>query len=190
MKLFWGGVDDNKIAEKLLSYIPKDFSGKLLDVPVGTAVFTHRKYKELENAEIICLDYSLDMLELAKRRFRENSINNVKTIQGDVGKLPFSDEVFDILLCMNGVHVFPEKEKSYEEIHRVLKKGGKLLASFYIKGESKISDTLVKIVLAKKGWFNPPFETATSLKTKLLENYVLENFYTDGAIAYFLATKK
>ncbi|MBQ7979129.1 MAG: hypothetical protein IJ248_05205, partial [Candidatus Methanomethylophilaceae archaeon] len=40
MDVFWDGIDDNEIAAKTLSYIPDDFSGKLLDVPVGTGVFT------------------------------------------------------------------------------------------------------------------------------------------------------
>ena len=48
--LIWGGVDDNEIASELLRYIPDDFSGKLLDVPAGTAVFTHEKYSLLKNA--------------------------------------------------------------------------------------------------------------------------------------------
>lgn len=170
IKLFWKGVDDNEIAEELLSAIPDNFSGKLLDVPVGTAVFTYRKYKALQNAEIFCLDYSADMLEIANTRFEENAINNVKTVQGNVGKLPFDDSFFDIVLCMNGVHAFPDKEKSFLEIHRVLKKDGKLLASFYIQGQSKITDILVKTILARKGWFTPPFETLSSLKSKLSEN--------------------
>jgi len=37
-KLLWGGVDDNEIARQVLGWIPDDFSGKLLDIPVGTAV--------------------------------------------------------------------------------------------------------------------------------------------------------
>ena len=40
MDIFWGGVDDNEIARKVLSYLPDDFSGKLLEVPVGTGVLT------------------------------------------------------------------------------------------------------------------------------------------------------
>lgn len=44
IKLFWSGTDDNVIAQKILSYIPDDFSGSLLDVPVGTAVFTKNKW--------------------------------------------------------------------------------------------------------------------------------------------------
>lgn len=43
IKLFWSGTDDNEIARKVLAYIPDDFSGVLLDVPVGTAVFTREK---------------------------------------------------------------------------------------------------------------------------------------------------
>ena len=38
IKLFWSGTDDREIARKVLSYIPDDFAGALLDVPVGTAV--------------------------------------------------------------------------------------------------------------------------------------------------------
>ena len=145
IKLFWGGVDDVKIAEKLLAFIPDDFSGKLLDVPVGTAVFTYKKYKLMKNANITCLDYSEDMLEQAKKK-----LPNLKMLQGDVGSLDFDDETFDIVLCMNGFHAFPDKEKAFFETYRVLKKNGLFLSCFYIKGKSKITDMLVKCILSKK----------------------------------------
>ena len=85
IKLFWQGVDDNRIAAELLRYIPDRFSGRLLDVPVGTGVFTCAKYGRMKNADITCLDYSEDMLAQAKARFTENKINNVTFMQGDVG---------------------------------------------------------------------------------------------------------
>ncbi len=161
-RVFWNGVDDNDIAADLLANINNDFSGKLLDVPTGTAVFTYRKYKKLQNADITCLDYSEDMLDQAKARFEANEITHVKTIQGDVGNLPFDDNTFDIVLSMNGFHAFPDKEKAFDEVYRVLKTGGKFISCFYIHGQSKISDALVKYVLSKKGWFTPPFETRDS----------------------------
>lgn len=68
IRLFWSGTDDNAIARKVLAYIPDDFSGALLDVPVGTAVFTQRKWASLKDARITCLDYSADMLEQAEKR--------------------------------------------------------------------------------------------------------------------------
>ena len=174
--LLWGGVDDKEIARRLLSWIPDDFSGKLLDVPVGTAVFTAEKYSRMKHADITCLDYSHDMLERAACRFRDAGISNTKTMQGDVGALPFDDGTFDCVLCMNGLHVFPCKEKAYAEILRTLKPGGELLACFYIAGEQKVADWLAKTVMTRVGWFTPPFDTAADVHQRLEPSYDILDF--------------
>lgn len=187
IKLFWSGTDDNLIARKVLDYIPDNFTGKLLDVPVGTAVFTHKKWKSLKNAKIICLDYSKDMIEQAQKRLADSP--QVTCLQGDVGDLPLADESMDIVLSMNGFHAFPDKKRAFRETYRVLKSGGKLIACFYIKGESKITDWLVKAILSKKGWFTPPFPTHTELQDILNKMYKNVDFHTDGSMVYFSAVK-
>ena len=187
IKLFWSGTDDNEIARKVLSYIPDDFSGKLLDVPVGTAVFTQRKWSTLKNAHITCLDYSTDMLEQAKRRLDGKA--HINFIQGDVGNLQMDDESFDIVLSMNGFHAFPDKQKAFSETCRVLKSGGDFIACFYIKGKSKKTDWLVKNILAKKGWFTPPFQTEEELKNTLQKMYKEVELHVDGSMAYFHCVK-
>lgn len=187
IKLFWSGTDDNKIARKVLSYFPDDFSGKLLDVPVGTAVFTQRKWSTLKNAHITCLDYSTDMLEQAKRRLDGKA--HINFIQGDVGNLQMDDESFDIVLSMNGFHAFPDKQKAFRETCRVLKSGGDFIACFYIRGKSKRTDWLVKNILAKKGWFTPPFQTEEELKNTLQKMYKEVELHVDGSMAYFHCVK-
>lgn len=187
IKLFWSGTDDNEIARKVLSYIPDDFSGKLLDVPVGTAVFTQRKWSSLKNAHITCLDYSTDMLEQAKRRL--DGKTHINFIQGDVGNLQMDDESFDIVLSMNGFHAFPDKQKAFSETFRVLKSGGDFIACFYIRGKSKRTDWLVKNILAKKGWFTPPFQTEEELKNTLQKMYKEVELHIDGSMAYFHCVK-
>lgn len=187
IKLFWSGTDDNEIARKVLSYIPDDFSGKLLDVPVGTAVFTQRKWSSLKNANITCLDYSTDMLEQAKRRLDGKA--HINFIQGDVGNLQMDDESFDIVLSMNGFHAFPDKQKAFRETCRVLKSGGDFIACFYIRGKSKRTDWLVKNILAKKGWFTPPFQTEEELKNTLQKMYKEVELHVDGSMAYFHCVK-
>lgn len=187
IKLFWSGTDDNEIARKVLSYIPDDFSGKLLDVPVGTAVFTQRKWSTLKNAHITCLDYSTDMLEQAKRRLDGKA--HINFIQGDVGNLQMDDESFDIVLSMNGFHAFPDKQKAFSETFRVLKSGGDFIACFYIRGKSKKTDWLVKNILAKKGWFTPPFQTEEELKNTLQKMYKEVELHVDGSMAYFHCVK-
>ncbi len=186
--IFWG-IDDNQIAEQVLSFIPDNFSGKLLDVPVGTAVFTHQKYAALASAEIICVDYSEAMIEKAKARFANLENNNVVCQQGDVGNLEFADQTFDIVLSMNGLHVFPDKAKAFRETARVLKKGGSFIGCMYIKGEYKRSDFIVNTVLTKKGWFTAPFQTKSELQD-ILESYYSDVYlYTDKAMAWFKCTK-
>lgn len=187
IKLFWSGTDDNEIARKVLSYIPDDFSGKLLDVPVGTAVFTQRKWSTLKNAHITCLDYSTDMLEQAKRRLDGKA--HINFIQGDVGNLQMDDESFDVVLSMNGFHAFPDKQKAFRETCRVLKSGGDFIACFYIRGKSKRTDWLVKNILAKKGWFTPPFQTEEELKNTLQKMYKEVELHVDGSMAYFHCVK-
>lgn len=190
MNLFWGGVDDNEIARKVLGYIPDTFRGSLLDVPVGTGVFTYEKYGIIKDADVICLDYSEDMLLQAEKRFKANSLRHVRTKQGDVGALPFNDGQFDVVLSMNGFHAFPDKERAYSEVNRVLKTGGAFIACFYVRGESRISDWLVNTILSRKGWFTPPFETAGQLRERLKGDYEIQEFHLDGSMVYFKATKK
>ena len=187
IKLFWSGTDDNEIARQVLSYIPDDFSGELLDVPVGTAVFTAAKWAELKNASITCLDYSKDMLAQAEERLKQ--YQNIRCIQGDVGNLPMAEESFDIVISMNGFHAFPEKIKAFSETYRVLKQDGLFIACFYIKGKAKRTDWLVRNILSKKGWFTPPFQTEEELRDILQNMYKKVEMHIDGSMVYFSCIK-
>ena len=187
IRFFWSGTDDNEIARRILQYIPDNFSGTLLDVPVGTAVFTESKWSELKDAYITCLDYSEDMLSQAKARL--GNYSHIDFVQGDVGNLPMRDETYDMILSMNGFHAFPDKPKAFAETFRVLKPGGEFIACFYIKGKSKITDWLVKNILSKKGWFTPPFQTEEELKKILSKYYSETELHTDGSIVYFRCKK-
>jgi len=131
-KVAWGMKDEDYV-HKLLSFIPNDFTGKILDVPVGTGVFTASKYKTMKKADITALDYSIDMLVQAQTRFIDFKIHNVKCVQGDVLNLPFESDSFDIIFSMNGFHAFPNKDIAFKETVRVLKKGGIFCGCFYIR---------------------------------------------------------
>lgn len=164
IKLFWNGTNDDDIAQKVLSYIPNDFSGNLLDVPVGTAVFTEHKWIALKDVHIKC-------------------------IQGDVSNLKMNDESYDIVVSMNGFHAFPDKKKAFQETWRVLKPGGTFIGCFYIRGKSKRTDWLVNHILSKKGWFTPPFQTEEELRNILKEMYKQIDLHIDGSMVYFCCTK-
>ena len=191
-KLVWN-MDKRKndyYLELALSGIPNDFSGKMLEVPVGTGVLSMPVYETMPGADITCLDYSPDMMERAKRQAEKRGLMNVRFMQGDVGKLPFEDESFDLVLSLNGFHAFPDKEAAYSEIFRVLKPGGIFCGCFYVKGENKRTDFLVDKIYTPKGYFTPPYETAGSLRERLKAMYRKAEVKTVEGMAAFRCRKE
>ena len=172
-RLVWNMDQEKNLRyiEQALSGIPEDFSGKLLEVPVGTGVLTMPVYRDLPNAEITCLDYSEDMMRKAQARAKAAGLNNVTFRQGDVGALSFPNESFDMVLSLNGFHAFPDKEAAYRETFRVLKKGGTFCGCFYIQEGCRRTDWFIEHLYVPKGFFTPPFETEQTLRARLASMY-------------------
>ena len=125
-KVVWnmGPEENTRYLDLAMAGIPENFSGKMLEVPVGTGVLTMPVYKALLHADITCLDYSADMMAVAQHRAEKMGLENIQFRQGDVGALPLEDNSFDLVLSLNGFHAFPDKEAAFRETFRVLKPGG------------------------------------------------------------------
>ena len=172
-RVVWSiGPEENlKYIDMALSGIPEGFAGRMLEVPIGTGALTIPFYKALKNADITCLDYSRDMMGQAREKAEKLGVDNITFVQGDVGNLPFEDESFDVVLSMNGFHAFPDKEAAYKETFRVLKKGGTFCGCFYVKGENRKTDWIIKNMYQPAGFFTPPYETVESLRKRLENMY-------------------
>ncbi len=172
-RIVWNmdGEKNYRYLERALSGVPENFDGKLLEVPVGTGVLTMPVYQDLPNAEITCMDYSADMMSAAQERAKKAGIKNVRFMQGDVGRLPFDDESFDIVLSLNGFHAFPDKEAAFRETFRVLKPGGTFCGCFYLQNGCIRTDWFIRHIYQPKGFFTPPYETAGSLRVRLSGMY-------------------
>ena len=175
--------------EKALSGIPSNFTGKLLEVPVGTGILTMPVYKTMPDADITCLDYSSDMMKQAQEKASRLNLNNITFQQGDVGALPYENGTFDVVVSLNGFHAFPDKEAAYREVFRVLRPGGTFCGCFYVKGEHKRTDWFVRHVYEKAGFFTPPYETASSLKNRLERMYAAVTLGNVKSMAWFICRK-
>lgn len=72
------------------------------------------------------LDFSEDLLEIARTR----NLDRVTFQQGDVRKLQFEDESFDVIFterCIINLLTWEEQQLALNEMHRILKKGGYIL---------------------------------------------------------------
>lgn len=182
--------DSTEYQLQALSGIPDTFSGRLLEVPVGTGVITMPLYRTLTDADIVCLDYSPDMMIRAEKRAESLGIGNVSFKQGDVGLLPFEDGSFDIVLSLNGFHAFPDKEAAYQETFRVLKNGGVFCGCFYVSGCHNRTDWIIRHIYQKLRFFTPPYETVDSLRNRLKNMYAEVKLNNVEGIAYFTCRKK
>lgn len=190
-RLVWGmnKAECDDYLARALSGIPEDFSGKLLEVPVGTGSLTMPVYQTLPRAEITCLDYSPDMMAQAREKAERLRLKNVAFEQGDVGALPYGDGSFDIVLSLNGFHAFPDKEAAYRETFRVLKPGGTFCGCFYVKGKYPRTDWFIRHVYEPAKFFTPPYETVTSLQARLNSLYETAKAGSLKGIAWFVCRK-
>lgn len=143
--------------------VPEDFAGKLLKVPVGTGILTMPLYQTLPQAVITCLDYSPDMMGRAREKAERMGLQNVQFRQGDVGALPYEDGSFDIVMSLNGC--------------------------FYVAGECKRTDRLIKKLYEPMKFFTPPYETVQSLKTRLEGMYADVQRGNAKSITWFVCRK-
>src|SRR5690349_15977619 len=99
---------------------------RVLETAAGTGIVT-RRLRDLLPAgvRLIVTDLNPPMLEVARDKFRPDE--DVDFRPADATALPFPDASFDAVVCQFGVMFFPDKDKSYREVHRVLAPGGRYL---------------------------------------------------------------
>ncbi|MHC1747688.1 MAG: class I SAM-dependent methyltransferase [Cellulosilyticaceae bacterium] len=63
------------------------------------------------------------MLNIAREKLGERA----ELIQGDAEQLPYKDNSFDVVMCTESFHHYPQPLGALQEIYRVLKPQGKFL---------------------------------------------------------------
>jgi ubiquinone/menaquinone biosynthesis C-methylase UbiE len=99
---------------------------RVLDVGCGTGLFAARMKAALPDAEVCGVDLVPDMLARGKPRWQYHA-GQVFPIQGDSERLPFASGSFDFVTCANSFHHYPHQDRAVQEMHRVLRPGGRLM---------------------------------------------------------------
>jgi ubiquinone/menaquinone biosynthesis C-methylase UbiE len=96
-----------------------------------------------DNIQIILSDISSGMLRNAKMKLkRKDSVFTYKCFS--FNEIPYSNECFDIVIANHVLFYAKDREKTINEIHRVLKNGGLFCCSTYGKQHMKEIELLVK----------------------------------------------
>jgi len=188
-RIVWGFPSDRDPISKAMALLPERFDGVLLDVPVGTGIFTASLYRRYRSATIIGVDISMNMLRKARARFQEEGVNNAHLVKADAAHLPVKDGVVDMVLSMNGWHAFADKQATTAQMRRVLRKDGTLVACGYVQGKRRLSDWFVRRFGVRNGFFTPPFFTFDDVD-RHFEGFTITRKGREKSFAWFEAVSE
>jgi len=96
----------------------------ILEVAPGPG-FLSIELAKMGSFNIYGLDISKDFVDIAKKNAKENGVT-VNFQQGNVSRMPFSEDMFDFVICTAAFKNFKDPIKALNEIKRVLKPGAHL----------------------------------------------------------------
>ncbi len=120
------GIDRwwRRVAVKMVG---KSQPRRILDVATGTGDFAIGLYNKIHPQQVVGIDLSQGMLDVARAKVVKHGLQDAITLQqGDCLALPFNDGDFDAVTVAFGVRNFEHLLQGYEQMHRVLAPGGVL----------------------------------------------------------------
>jgi arsenite methyltransferase len=75
------------------------------------------------------LDMLPEMLEVAASNAGEAGVDNAEWLRGDLEQIPLPDASVDVAISNGVINLSPRKSRVFAEVYRVLRPGGRLVAS-------------------------------------------------------------
>lgn len=78
-------------------------------------------------AKVVAVDGSTDMVQAARKRLK--GLHQVDVRRGDMEALPIDDDQLDVAITALVLHHVPEPARALGEMHRVLRRGGRVMVA-------------------------------------------------------------
>lgn len=114
--------DKNDSALMILDFLKKNINPNKIILDAGCGEGRFSKYFIDIGSKITSMDFSEEYIRLAKK-----NIMGGKFIVGSVTNIPLKTNSFDYVFCIDVLQHVPDIKKAIEELHRILKRGGKLI---------------------------------------------------------------
>lgn len=107
---------------------------KVLDFGCGTGstAIAHAPYVQ----HIRAIDFSSNMIEIAKAKADAQSIQNVTFEQASIDRLNIPDATYDAVLGIGVLHLLKNKEKTISQVYDMLQSGGVFITSTVCIGDT------------------------------------------------------
>lgn len=143
-------------------------SGTALEVGPGPGYLGLEWLTKSEGTVLKGLEISANMIAVAERNARGYGLaDRVEYVLGDAESMPFADGTFDAVFSNGSLHEWAEPESIFNEIHRVLKPGGR----YFVSDLRRDMNPLMKFLMKA---FTRPREIKPGLVTSLNAAYTGE----------------
>lgn len=136
-------VADAMIADLAITQVQQH-----LDVASGTGEPGLTIAAIAAQGQVVLTDLSADMLDIARRRAHARGIANVDVRVCSADDLPFPDAAFDSVSVRFGYMFLPDMAAATTELARVLRPGGTLSASVWVRPEENPWTSIVMEAIA------------------------------------------
>lgn len=120
---------------RLVADLPPLAQGVCVDLACGTGDLTIELAKKFQSLEIVGVDLTAPMIDVAKARC---SLPNVRYVVGDMCHLDLPDASVDLVTGGYALRNAPVLDDALREIRRVLKPGGRAAFLDFIKPVSRV----------------------------------------------------
>ncbi|HVA75440.1 MAG TPA: class I SAM-dependent methyltransferase [Acidimicrobiales bacterium] len=127
-----------------------------LDIAAGTGEPGLSIARLSPRGRVVLTDLSAEMLDVAARRASALGVANIETKVCSADDLPFNDAAFDSVSVRFGYMFFPDVAKATAEFSRVLKPGGRICSSVWVKPEENPWTTIVMQAIATEAALPSP----------------------------------
>lgn len=79
-----------------------------------------------EAGRVVGLDLTPEMVEQARSNMELAGVRNAEIAAVEGEAIPFDDSSFDVIISNGVINLSPDKERSFSELYRVLRPGGRL----------------------------------------------------------------
>ncbi len=125
----------DKERELLIEWLSPRAGQFYLDIGCSTALYARLVKKEQPEAELVALDFSLQMLNEARLK-AEADQTDMYLLRADASKLPFYSATFDGLMMGGTLNELPDPLKVLYEARRVIKKEGIFFMMHLVKADA------------------------------------------------------
>ena len=124
---------------------------QILDIGCGGGANVRKLLEKSPYGRVVGIDHSEISVEKSKKINKAGiESKRCEILQGDVMKLPFRGETFDVITAFETIYFWPDISEAFKKVYKILKIGGTFMICNESNGENPKDEKWTKIIQGMK----------------------------------------